>query len=66
MSPVDKTPPDNEHAETDVDGAPGADDLEPDEPDDADGYDDRLLPEPPHPINWNLLTADEAETEWWN
>lgn len=21
-------------------------------------------PEPPHPINWNLLTGDEAETEW--
>jgi hypothetical protein len=20
--------------------------------------------EPPHPINWNLLTADEAEAEW--
>lgn len=23
-----------------------------------------LLPEPPHPINWNLLSADEAEAEW--
>ena len=23
-----------------------------------------MLPEPPHPINWNLLTADEAEAEW--
>jgi hypothetical protein len=23
-----------------------------------------LLPEPPHPINWNLLTADEAEAAW--
>ncbi len=23
-----------------------------------------LLPEPPHPVNWNILTADEAETEW--
>jgi hypothetical protein len=20
--------------------------------------------EPPHPINWNLLTAEEAEVEW--
>src|SRR3954447_3021928 len=20
--------------------------------------------EPPHPINWNLLTAEEAESEW--
>ena len=67
MSRIDKTPPDNEHAETDADGAdeaPRADDPEPDEPDDADGYDDRLLPEPPHPINWNLLNANEAEAEW--
>jgi hypothetical protein len=23
-----------------------------------------FLPEPPHPINWDLLTADEAEAEW--
>jgi hypothetical protein len=23
-----------------------------------------LPPEPPHPINWNLLTANEAEAEW--
>lgn len=23
-----------------------------------------LLEEPPHPINWNLLTAEEAEIEW--
>ncbi|NHN55404.1 hypothetical protein G9U51_06350 [Calidifontibacter sp. DB0510] len=22
------------------------------------------LPEPPHPVNWNLLTADEAKVEW--
>lgn len=22
------------------------------------------LPEPPHPINWHLLTADDAEAEW--
>jgi hypothetical protein len=22
--------------------------------------------EPPHPVNWNLLTADEAEVEWSN
>ena len=42
-------------------GPPGADEPEPDE---AGRYDERLLPEPPHPINWNLLTADEAETEW--
>ena len=24
-----------------------------------------LLAEPPHPINWNLLTADDAQQEWW-
>lgn len=23
-----------------------------------------MLPAPPHPINWNLLTADESEAEW--
>lgn len=28
------------------------------------GHDERLLAEPPRPINWNLLTADDAETEW--
>ncbi len=27
-------------------------------------YDGRSFLEPPHPINWNLLTADEAEAEW--
>jgi len=34
---------------------------------DDDAFDDlgeQLLAEPPHPINWNLLTADEAETAW--
>ncbi|MFT4082107.1 MAG: hypothetical protein QM638_05945 [Nocardioides sp.] len=40
-----------------------------DEPEPADteaGYldNDRLLAEPPRPVNWNLLTADEAEAEW--
>ncbi len=35
------------------------------EPDDApDEFSAPLIPEPPHPVNWNLLTADEAETEW--
>ena len=37
-------------------------DTEPDETD--DGYDDPLVAEPPHPINWNLLSADDAEAEW--
>ena len=35
--------------------------------DDADESDDLggpLLTEPPHPINWNLLTSEEAEAEW--
>ena len=27
-------------------------------------YDDPLIAEPPHPVNWNLLTADDAEAEW--
>ncbi|GAB3129141.1 hypothetical protein [Glaciibacter psychrotolerans] len=48
---------------------PSPDGGEPDEPeppdaDEAGAFDDQSLPEPPHPINWNLLTADEAETEW--
>lgn len=29
-----------------------------------DGYDEPLINEPPHPINWNLLNADDAEAEW--
>ncbi len=29
-----------------------------------DGYGDPLIAEPPHPINWNLLNADDAEIEW--
>lgn len=40
---------------------------EPDEPEPyntGSGLDGPVLPEPPHPINWNLLTADEAESEW--
>ncbi|WP_415855350.1 hypothetical protein [Sinomonas sp. G460-2] len=39
---------------------------EPDEPepDDIGEYGGPDLAEPPHPINWNLLTADEAESEW--
>ena len=40
---------------------------EPDEPEPHDTgseHGDSALPEPAHPINWNLLTADEAEAEW--
>ena len=32
--------------------------------DTLDGLNSPLAPEPPHPVNWNLLTADDAETEW--
>ncbi|WP_447589710.1 hypothetical protein [Microbacterium lacticum] len=43
-------------------------DLDADEPepeDDVDGTsDDAEVAEPPHPVNWNLLTAHEAEIEW--
>ena len=43
---------------------------EPDEPEETDARfaglpDDLLLPEPPHPINWDLLTPEDAEREWW-
>ncbi len=37
---------------------------DPDDLDDDAGYDDPVMAEPPHPINWNLLTADDAEIEW--
>jgi hypothetical protein len=39
-------------------------------PRDADGsfgddsFDGPFTAEPPHPINWNLLTAEKAQTEW--
>lgn len=43
---------------------------EPDEPETTDtGFsgvpEDILLPGPPHPINWDLLTPEDAEREWW-
>ncbi|WP_415853338.1 hypothetical protein [Sinomonas sp. G460-2] len=40
---------------------------EPDEPEPYDTDSEHAgstLPEPPHPINWNLLSAGEAEAEW--
>lgn len=40
----------------------GPDSEELDE-DPAGDSNDPLLPEPPHPINWNLLSADDAEAE---
>ena len=46
-------------------GAPRSDDGA-QHPDDEslDGVDDPLVAEAPHPINWNLLTAEEAEIAW--
>lgn len=39
-----------------------------DTPEYLDKHDDytasEFLPEPPHPINWNVLSSDEAEAEW--
>jgi hypothetical protein len=29
-----------------------------------ESFDDLLLPDPPHPINWYLLSAEEARQEW--
>ena len=49
-SPLDEWVPDDQN------GAFAEDSFE-----DLDGP---LTAEPPHPINWNLLTADEAEVEW--
>ncbi|QPE05463.1 hypothetical protein IT882_05390 [Microbacterium schleiferi] len=50
----------------DFDPAPTPDDPEP-APLYSEDIDDpgvELRVEPPHPINWNLLTAEEAEAEW--
>ncbi len=44
------------------DNIPEAEEPEPGEETEAPAA--ALLAEPPHPINWNLLTADEAEAEW--
>ncbi len=46
---------------------PGVDQPEADEPDVFDGPPrgtNADVPEPPHPVNWNLLTAHELEQEW--
>lgn len=43
-------------------GFGGADAAEGGEPEPA--FEVPMLPEPPHPINWNLLRADDAEHEW--
>ena len=44
-----------------------SDQHEMDEPDVFDGpprVTNADMPEPPHPVNWNLLTAHELELEW--
>lgn len=45
-----------------IDYTPEPEPEEPDYVDDVPGSHD--LPEPPHPVNWNLLTADDLEAEW--
>ncbi|MEN8672934.1 hypothetical protein [Nocardioides sp.] len=53
----------------DINEAPEFDEPEPRQlnEDDYDEHrlvDTGLIAEPPHPVNWNLLTADEAGAEW--
>ncbi|QHC66350.1 hypothetical protein GSU68_07020 [Rathayibacter sp. VKM Ac-2759] len=53
----------------DINEAPEFDEPEPRQlnEDDYDKHrlvDTGLIAEPPHPVNWNLLTADEAGAEW--
>lgn len=45
---------------------PVPDPEEPDVPDDDPGFDDGGddVAEPPHPVNWNLLSAHDLEQEW--
>lgn len=54
-----------------VDDIPEPDEPEPaplhddaDDPEEVTEAEEGLLAEPPHPVNWNLLTAEEAEGEW--
>lgn len=57
-APASEAQPDDAELDDDFDAELEDDDL----------YDQLManttLPEPPHPINWYLLTADEAEAEW--
>jgi hypothetical protein len=53
----------------DEDTVPLFESPDPDEPETLDSdiddpIDPLLLPEPPHPINWNVLSSDDAEAEW--
>lgn len=51
-----------------TDEAPDFDEPEPPQLDEDDDerpqVDTGLMAEPPHPVNWNLLTAEEAKAEW--
>ena len=46
------------------DDATAADVPEADLDETDEGYDEPMIAEPPHPINWNLLSAEDAEVEW--
>lgn len=49
----------------DINEAPEFDEPEPRQLNQDDRLvDTGLIAEPPHPVNWNLLTADEAGAEW--
>ncbi|MGO2748194.1 hypothetical protein [Microbacterium sp.] len=48
---------------SEYDAVPDADEPEPDDEPTQDGAADDV-PGLPHPINWNLLTATDAEAEW--
>ena len=60
----DDTP--NEHTSgedfNDIENRADADETP--ETDDVDGFDDADTPAVPHPVNWNLLSADDLEAEW--
>lgn len=57
--------PGDEFPDDDLDDDLDADQDRNDEhTDDRGEYGDEDYAEPPHPINWNLLTAHEAEIEW--
>lgn len=58
---LDAPEPDEPEPQLDL---PEFDNLDTDYPDDDEDYADDALPTPPHPINWNVLSASDAEHEW--